>query len=326
MQATAIARGGRCLSTQYVNSTAKLEWECAEGHRWFAYPSNVKRGTWCAACVKERTYRTLADVQQAAQARGGRCLSEKYENNYTHLLFECGTGHRWQARAQFILKGTWCPHCARAQRRRTLEQMRERAARRGGQCLSETYVSPPQQLLWRCAAGHEWKATANTVYDHWCPECKVKRRRLGIGNMHELAATRGGACLSTDYVNTKTPLEWQCAKGHRWQTPPMTIIAGSWCPSCSQKRYTLADMQALAHSRGGKCLSDTYVSTLRHLQWLCGQGHAWSTTPAIVLQGHWCPECAILARCGSDKARRKYLAAKSRPLTNGLPTERKAAR
>lgn len=308
MQAIAAARGGRCLSTQYVNAKTRLEWECAAGHRWLAIPGNVTHGTWCGACVKELTYGSLATMQRAAQERGGRCLSTQYENNYTHLLFECARGHRWQARPQFILKGTWCPHCARAERRRTLEQMQALAGRRGGQCLSETYAHPPKKLQWRCAAGHEWNASANTVYDHWCPQCKVERRRLGIEKMHELAAARGGSCLSTEYINRGTPLQWQCSSGHCWWTTPGSVVAGSWCPICNNRRHTIDEMKALANSRGGECLSDAYVSAHHHLRWMCGQGHSWSTTPATVLAGHWCPECAILARTIHEKSKRRYRA------------------
>jgi len=52
MQEIAIARGGYCLSTEYINNKTKLSWECNEGHTWMARPSDVKNnGTWCAVCA-----------------------------------------------------------------------------------------------------------------------------------------------------------------------------------------------------------------------------------------------------------------------------------
>lgn len=36
MRALAAARGGRCLSTEYVNTSTHLLWECANGHQWKA--------------------------------------------------------------------------------------------------------------------------------------------------------------------------------------------------------------------------------------------------------------------------------------------------
>ena len=53
MQALAAKKGGKCLSTQYINSKIKLKWQCAEGHIWEATPSSIKNGgTWCTECNK----------------------------------------------------------------------------------------------------------------------------------------------------------------------------------------------------------------------------------------------------------------------------------
>ena len=49
--AIALDRGGKCLSTQYVNNTEHLEWECASGHTWEATYHNVAdKGSWCPSC------------------------------------------------------------------------------------------------------------------------------------------------------------------------------------------------------------------------------------------------------------------------------------
>ena len=51
MRQIAKERGGKCLSTKYVNVHTKLLWECSEGHQWKAKPSNIKRGSWCRKCA-----------------------------------------------------------------------------------------------------------------------------------------------------------------------------------------------------------------------------------------------------------------------------------
>lgn len=53
MDILAKKRGGKCLSTAYVNSYTKLEWECQEGHKWWVVPSEIKRGTWCPECRRK---------------------------------------------------------------------------------------------------------------------------------------------------------------------------------------------------------------------------------------------------------------------------------
>ena len=51
MQEIAKKRGGKCLSKKYINSRAKLTWQCKEGHRWDALPSSIKQGHWCRFCA-----------------------------------------------------------------------------------------------------------------------------------------------------------------------------------------------------------------------------------------------------------------------------------
>lgn len=62
------------------------------------------------------------------------------------------------------------------------------------------------------------------------------------------------------------------------------------------KRYDLSDMQALATSRGGTCLSPSYEGMNKHLLWQCALGHQWLAIPSSVRQGHWCSACYGNAR------------------------------
>ncbi len=52
MQGVVAKRGGKCLSTEYVNSSTKLLWECGEGHQWEAIPQSISRGSWCGECYR----------------------------------------------------------------------------------------------------------------------------------------------------------------------------------------------------------------------------------------------------------------------------------
>jgi hypothetical protein len=170
-------------------------------------------------------------------------------------------------------------------------------------------------LRWRCKLGHVWRALPIYIGKGvWCPECSRARQFVHtIEEMRAIAHDRGGRCLSDAYVDLKTRLKWECARGHAWSTSPMSVLIGSWCPRCArakQRIHTIEEMHAIAHDRGGRCLSDTYVSINKKLEWECARGHAWSSLTRSVLAGHWCPQCAYLDRCTTDKPRRKYLAVK----------------
>src|ERR1019366_7911352 len=72
---------------------------------------------------------------------------------------------------------------------------------------------------------------------------------------------------------------------------------GTWCPVCAHnQRLELAALQKIAASRGGDCLSRTYVNERTALAWYCAAGHCWSATPAKVKRGSWCPKCAGIRR------------------------------
>jgi len=119
----------------------------------------------------------------------------------------------------------------------------------------------------------------------------MKRKKLTIQQMHQLAKQRGGVCLSTVYKNNITKLWWQCAKGHRWETRPAYIRRGTWCPFCAGQHLTIADMIAFARNNGGNCLSTTYRNNATKLTWECAKGHQWQAPPQSIRAGSWCPTC-----------------------------------
>lgn len=45
---------GKLLSKTYIDSRDKLEFQCKNGHKWFAWPDNIIRGCWCKLCYLQR--------------------------------------------------------------------------------------------------------------------------------------------------------------------------------------------------------------------------------------------------------------------------------
>jgi hypothetical protein len=152
-----------------------------------------------------------------------------------------------------------------------LAELRAIAAERGGVCLSDVYAGDGTKLLWRCAEGHEWYATPNAVKTAgtWCRACAGLAPHT-LDMMREIAASKGGECLSEKYLNSRGKLRWRCARGHIWLSPASKIMnRKSWCPHCAGKaRLTLDDLRT-------------------------SHGHEWSATAsAIKNAGSWCPKCA----------------------------------
>lgn len=67
----------------------------------------------------------------------------------------------------------------------------------------------------------------------------------------------------------------------------------------------LQKARALAESKGGACLVETWTNVNTKIPWRCSVGHIWETTYAKVgYTKSWCPECAAIktARTLRDRA------------------------
>ena len=120
-----------------------------------------------------------------------------------------------------------------------------------------------------------------------------------LQTMNEIAAVRGGICLSKTYVDSTTHLTWQCADGHTWKAIPSAIKQGTWCPICFGKmppEMALAQMKAIGHSKGGTCLAEKYLNGESPMRFRCAEGHEWTTTPRRIRQGNWCELCSYKTR------------------------------
>nr|MBC8200362.1 hypothetical protein [Candidatus Desulfaltia bathyphila] len=51
MIALAKNKGGKCITREFHSVSVKMEWECKNGHRWFAFPYSIIKGTWCKRCA-----------------------------------------------------------------------------------------------------------------------------------------------------------------------------------------------------------------------------------------------------------------------------------
>jgi len=296
LQEIAVAKGGVCLSTEFKHAKAKMMWRCNDGHQWEATGDNVRSGAWCPTCAGVLR-KTMDDMRGLAKSLGGECMSEDYVNAHAKLQWKCAKGHTWMARPNLVRRGKWCPHCA-GNARIQIEQIKQLALDRGGHCLSIEIKNSQSRLRFNCAEGHEWIASATNIRSGtWCPKCADKRKgayaRHSIEDMQALVKSRGGECLSEEYLNSQSKLQWKCAKGHTWWAIPSNIRRGKWCPHCAgNARIQIEQIKQLALDRGGHCLSTEIKHSQSRLRFKCAEGHEWIAIANNVRRGAWCPECS----------------------------------
>ena len=177
----------------------------------------------------------------------------------------------------------------------SIEYFKNLAINKKGLCLSTEYITCSSKLEFQCENGHIWKTKPYYLVNNntWCPKC-YKSHKDNIELFHEIAKEHGGFCLSTEYVNCRTKLEFQCENGHVWKTKPRNVKhSKSWCPVCSNCiKLTIEQMQIIASKRNGKCLSTEYINSHSKLLWMCEKEHQWMAKPYLIKNSkHWCPFC-----------------------------------
>ena len=111
------------------------------------------------------------------------------------------------------------------------------AKEHGGECLShfDDYVNTSSKLNFKCKKGHRFTKTYDNMQwkETWCHSCKVGKR--SISDMKDIAAKYDGECLSTEYKNLITPLQWKCKKGHVFTRKAQYIYNGKgFCMKCKK--------------------------------------------------------------------------------------------
>lgn len=111
-------------------------------------------------------------------------MSTEYRDARTPLVWRCAKGHLWKARVTNIRNaGSWCPECARQKKKLSIDDMREIAREKGGECLTDEYISEHVKLRWRCREGHEFLLAPNNIRRKpngarkptWCKICAKKK-------------------------------------------------------------------------------------------------------------------------------------------------------
>ncbi len=114
LQSIVQQHGGFCMSQYIENQNQKLLLQCANGHQWRASASSIVYSkSWCPICARNHIL-SIGEMNELARRKGGICISRKYTNSKTKLLWQCADGHQWHA-TPFSIKTrrSWCPECTR---------------------------------------------------------------------------------------------------------------------------------------------------------------------------------------------------------------------
>ena len=251
----------------------------------------------------------IEDMHALALTRGGKFLSKEFNKLMEYYNWQCAKGHQWNASANVVKNNkTWCPYCSGSSWTISLNDLKLYAKKNDGLCLSSEYISNSTTYKWRCAKGHEWSAQWGYIKNGaWCRVCvrndKSPESIYTIDTFNKIAEKHNGKVLSSDFINFKTKLKFECVKGHQWFADPRNIIYhNSWCPQCDKShKLSLSQIKESAIKIGYICLSDEYKHSHCKLKWQCSKGHLWMARPQFGKEQTSCPVCARKVR--ADKHR-----------------------
>ncbi len=88
---------------------------------------------------------------------------------------------------------------------------------------------------------------------------KIWKNDIYLTEYQDIARKKEGKCISREYKNNRTKLEFECKAGQKFKKRPDHIKEDRWCPECARvKKATLKEFQDIARDRGGEFLSEEY--------------------------------------------------------------------
>ena len=274
LQEFAATKGGKCLSPEYLGFHEKHEWQCANGHTWFAKWYKIKiNGQWCPYCCKQRYMNEekcrfiLEFFTDKKFAPNRTILKNGLElDGYCddlRLAFEFNGKQHYEKHKYFHRNG------------QSLEKRQGKDREKAQKCkeLSIELIVIP---YWICEKNEEVsfihkKLEENKINiinkpDNFSYE-NFWKSTSKIEELREFARKKGGKLISTVYLGNRMKMEWECAKGHRFYAIWANVgWLDRWCPECSvwgaktgpTRRKTMDECREAAAKKNLKILSTEY--------------------------------------------------------------------
>ncbi|GEM_PF-5850761 len=323
------------VGLKYVNHS----WEKFNGsNKWVVKYSCLKHGelktSWgsfkqikgCPECRKENNKEKLItkyynEFCEIVSSKGGEVLSPKedYENAHTKLKIVCGERHKYEINLNNLKSGYWCYECYLQKLRHTIEEVKEFARNKGGECLSESYKGNQKDiLLWKCENGHVWEDSFYNIKfgATWCSQCKEDEKRrlvetkispkiiqkLSWVNIKRMARYKGGQVLTKNHtlLDSTTRVKLICGRGHIFDRSANDLVRKDerWCRECNDNKRGILEyyrLKKVAVDRGYKLLStpSEYKGQFKKYRFLCPNNHNWECSAGNFKGMRSCKECTL---------------------------------
>ena len=244
-------------------SQKRVFWRCGRGHAWESTVSVRTAGARCPYCsgkkpIPGETDLAATDPAVAAEwhpTKNGDLTPQMVgRGSHRKVWWRCAKGHEWQAAIHSRASGVGCPVCGG---RKIIPGVNDLAALYPALAaewsdknfpLTPCEVRPhsSRSVFWRCARGHEWRATVNSRagQSNGCPYCANRRVLKGFNDLKTVypkIAAQWHPTLNGDLTpegvlfGSHQKAWWLCAEGHVWKAEiaSRTGSRKTGCPLCA---------------------------------------------------------------------------------------------
>lgn len=305
MKRIAKEHDGLCLSNTYINQTTKLRNQCIKGHVFESTPAAILRGQWCPFCAGKHL-NSIEKMQDIAKDRGGKCISTTYKSVFTKLLWQCANGHQFYALPKHVMNDHWCPNCT--------TYLNEQRCRYILETLFDSKFIKNRSIL----NGYEldgYNENLNLAFEYHGKqhfehvEFFYSRGGMDINGRIERDRLKEIHCAELDIELLVIPYTIDpndhvqfiakelTKKGFQFKVNPSEITFDNYYPTKTE----LMEIQDIALLKGGNCLAPVYINIDSKMDFICKNGHKFSTTPWRIKKGNWCRKCFYLERAGASQ-------------------------
>ena len=174
-----------------ANSSRKVWWKCAKGHRWQAAISSRNKGHGCPYCAGLYVIKGENDLKITNPAlaeewnfeKNGDLRPEDFASNSgKKVWWRCRKGHEWEAAISNRQRGTGCPYCSGNKVLKGSNDLKTVSpvlatefdvSKNNGSTAAEYFSKSGKTVWWRCSnCGYSWAAQIiKRANGQGCPQC-----------------------------------------------------------------------------------------------------------------------------------------------------------
>jgi hypothetical protein len=272
-------KGGSLIDSEWHGASLwKYQVKCRKGHVFKSvFGSLVNQGTWCPSCKK-----AILSIKVKKRWAGSK-------------------GMRWRK-------------ASRESGQKWIKKLHVYCNRKDGECLNTEWQGWNHKYSFLCKkCGKRWKAKPYHLLKEqaWCRSCSARKMHVKhqknsdhLATIQKYAISKGGKCFSKSWKGWAHKYSFGCGEcGRRWSSRGGTILNGSWCKPCAQRKWLrekrksrdyLGELQSFAKSKGGKCLAKEWCGWSKRYRFRCKCGREWDALGGNILHlKNWCRPCSM---------------------------------